>query len=166
MLALLLIACSTPEPEPAPRPRSTNSALSEALEALQEGTPDVTPTEGEPPPAAPASREEPEPGDAECEAAKADRDAYKSSMQGAVDRLTAASNAASRKGAEMSECVFDAECAADGRRAEALKKELDELEQAAAKAADALSVKEAGLFEYDQAVSKACGFTRGDPRRR
>ncbi|MED5373807.1 MAG: hypothetical protein VX899_22505 [Myxococcota bacterium] len=166
MLAILLLACSTPEPKPAAAPRSTNSALSEALEALQQGTPDVTPSEGEPPPTAPPKRAEPEPGDAECEAAKADREAYKANMQGAVDRLSAASAAASRKGAEMSECVFDAECAADGRRAEKLKKELDELEDKAAQASDALAVQEAGLFKYDQAVSKACRPATGDPRRR
>lgn len=167
MLWTLLIACGEP-PAPPPPPKKANSALSAALEAVQSGTPDVTPKEGEPPPMPPASRETPqaaEPEEGPCKDAHDAVAAYKERMAGVQASAARASNQANEAAAEMSRCMYEPECASDGRRAEALKKDLSEKEEEAAQASRALGPMEAQLFELNQAKSAACARTTSRPGR-
>lgn len=167
MFWTLILACSEPPPPPPP-PKKANSALSAALEAVQSGTPDVTPKEGEPPPTPPASREkavkkELEPGP--CKDAHDAVEAYRERMAGVQASAARASNAANQAAADMNACMYEPDCAADGRKAESLKKDLAQKEEDAAKAADALLPMEARIFELNQTKSAAC-VTPGDSRRR
>lgn len=167
MFWTLILACSEPPPPPPP-PKKANSALSAALEAVQSGTPDVTPKEGEPPPMPPASREKPKSAELEpgpCKDAHDAVEAYKERMAGVQASAARASNAANQAAADMSACMYEPDCAADGRKAEALKKELSEKEEEAAKASDALLPMEARLFELNKAKGAACVSTI-DSRRR
>jgi hypothetical protein len=166
MFWTLIIACGEPPPPPPP-PQRANSALSAALEALSE-TPDVTPKEGEPPPMPPASREsttasEPEPGP--CLDAHQALDAYNKRVAGVQATVARAGNQANDAAAEMSQCLYDTECSSDGRRAEALKKDLSEKEEKATAAAQALGPMEAKLFELNQLKSTACASTTRRPGR-
>jgi len=73
----------------------------------------------------PASREgttasEPEPGP--CQDAHQALDAYNRRVAGVQASVARAGNQANDAAAEMSQCLYDAECSSDGRRAEALKK--------------------------------------------
>lgn len=167
MFWTLLIACGDPPPPPPP-PRQANSALSAALEAVQSGTPDVTPKEGEPPPMPPASREGPKPSTPEegpCKDAHDAVDAYMERMEGVQSTVARAGNQANEAAAEMSRCMYEPECSEDGRRAESLKKDLSEKEEKAAQAAKALGPMEAKLFELNQTKSTACASTTSRPGR-
>ncbi|MFT5582707.1 MAG: hypothetical protein ACI9VR_000283 [Cognaticolwellia sp.] len=166
MFWTLIIACGEPA-SPPPPPRQVSSALSAALEAVS-GTPDVTPKEGEPPPMPPASREAPkatEPEAGPCRDAHEVLEAYNERIAGVQATVARAGNLANQAAGDMSACVYDEDCSSDGRRAEALKKDLADKEEKAAQAANALGPMDAKLFELNQIKSAACSSTTVRPGR-
>lgn len=116
----------------------------------------------------PASREGPKEQVLEegpCKDAHEAVDAYKARMAGVQASAGRASEEANKAAAEMSRCMYEPECSSDGRRAEALKKDLSEKEEKAAQASDALGPMEAKLFELNQAKAAACATTSARPGR-
>ena len=117
------------------------------------------------PPASRESPKAPEPDAGPCQDAYQAVDAYNSRVAAVQATVARAGNQANDAAAKMSRCLYDADCSGDGRRAEALKKDLSEKEEKASTAAQALGPMEAQLFELNQVKSTACASTTQRPGR-
>lgn len=165
-LALALACGGGSEPDLADDPSSTS--LGDLLGAVSDPAP--TPTSADPHPAdplpeqlpdlvVPTTQDEPEPREtAECTQARAELRAERESVDARRGREIASAERSLASGQlAMQNCVKTSPCNMDAKLMAAAQEREEAAESAYQAAMQRVAQYEAGLFQYEQAVDRACG---------